>query len=442
MEMNTEMAKNVAEWIHAGIKPALGCTEPGAVALAAAYAGKELGEEPVTRIEITVDPNVYKNGVAVGVPGTGRVGLEIAAALGALIRDPSLELSVLRNITPELLMRAEKLLASGNVNVSLKDRQGLYVGVTVFSGDHYARALLEDGHTRLTHLSCNGESLLQLQCGNESGFSSETQPDWEQATLAGLIEAAVSLPMDELLFFEECIRMNTAAARSGMEKRLGMAIGATFQELIRDKLLTDDLINSAKIQTAAAADARMSGENIPVMSVAGSGNHGLTAILPVVSVAERLSIPREKLHRALAVSAVTTLYIKRFTGNLSALCGCAVAAATGACAGIVWMMGGNHAQIAAAVKNMIANLTGMICDGGKVGCALKLSAAAGVAVETALLSMKNVLVPETNGIIFASVDDTIRNLGRVSNPGMLETDKVIIEIMREKGNQAMNMAVS
>ena len=440
MKMNTEMAKNVVEWIHAGIKPALGCTEPGAVALAAAYAGKELGEGPVTRIEITVDPNVYKNGVAVGVPGTGRVGLEIAAALGALIREPSLELSVLRSITPELLTLAEKLLASGNVKVSLKDRQGLYVGVTVFSGDRYARALLEGGHTHLTHLSCNGESLLQGE--NESGVSAEVQPEWDQVTLAGLIDAVVSLSTDELVFFEECICMNTAAARSGMEKRLGMAIGATFQELIRDKLLTDDLINSAKIQTAAAADARMSGENIPVMSVAGSGNHGLTAILPVVSAAERLNIPREKLYRALAVSAVTTLYIKRFTGNLSALCGCAVAAATGACAGIVWMMGGSHAQIAAAVKNMIANLTGMICDGGKVGCALKLSAAAGVAVETALLSMKNVLVPETNGIIFASVDDTIRNLGRVSNPGMLETDKVIIEIMREKGNQAMNPAAS
>lgn len=440
MKMNIEMAKNVAEWIHAGIKPALGCTEPGAVALAAAYAGKELGEGPVTRIDITVDPNVYKNGVAVVVPGTGRVGLEIAAALGALIRDPSLELSVLRNITPELLMRAEKLLESGKVKVSLKDRQGLYVEATVFSGDHYARALLEGGHTHLTHLSCNGQSLLQRE--NESAASAGIQPDWEQATLAGLIDAVVSLSTEELSFFEDCIRMNTAAARYGMEKRLGMAIGATLQELIRDKLLTDDLINSAKIQTAAAADARMSGENIPVMSVAGSGNHGLTAILPVVAAAERLSIPHEKLHRALAVSAVTTLYIKRFTGNLSALCGCAVAAATGACAGIVWMMGGNHAQIAAAVKNMIANLTGMICDGGKVGCALKLSAAAGVAVETALLSMKNVLVPETNGIIFASVDATIRNLGRVSNPGMLETDKVIIEIMREKENQAMNPAAS
>lgn len=438
MEMDTKIAGNVAEWIRAGIKPALGCTEPGAVALAAAYAGKELADGPVTRIEITVDPNVYKNGVAVGVPGTGRVGLEIAAALGALIQDPLLELSVLKNITPELLMRAEKLLASGNVKVSLKDRQGLYIEVSVFSRDHYARAILEGGHTRLTHLSCNGKSL--LQCGNEAVVSSEIQPDWDHATLAGLIEAAVSLPADELLFFEECIIMNAAAARSGMEKRLGMAIGATFQELIRDKVLTDDLINSAKIQTAAAADARMSGENIPVMSVAGSGNHGLTAILPVVSAAERLNMPRENLYRALAVSAITTLYIKRFTGNLSALCGCAVAAATGACAGIVWMMGGSHAQIAAAVKNMIANLTGMICDGGKVGCALKLSAATGVAVETALLSMKNVLVPETNGIIFASVDDTIRNLGRVSNPGMLETDKVIIEIMREKGTPAVKAA--
>ena len=212
-----------------------------------------------------------------------------------------------------------------------------------------------------------------------------------------------------------------------------MAVGASYQELITENILADDLVNHAKILTAAAADARMSGENIPVMSVAGSGNHGLTAILPVVAVAERLHIPREKLHQALAISALTTLYIKHYTGSLSALCGCAVAAATGASAAIVWMMDGSRGQINGVVKNMIANLTGMICDGGKVGCALKLSTAAGAAVETALLTMKNVLVPDSNGIIFSSADATIRNLGMVSNPGMLETDRVILQIMLDKG---------
>ena len=421
----------VVALIRSGVMPALGCTEPGAVALAAAYAGKELGQEKVSRIEITVDPNVYKNGVAVGVPGTGKVGLSIAAALGALIREPALELSVLSRITPELLVEAGILLDEGRVGICLTDTQGLYVAVTVFSEHSKAKAVIEGSHTHLASLTRNDEPMAQ---SHQSAINSQKPSllHTSDATLAELIDVVEAAPTLDFMFFEESIRMNVAAAQTGLDRRLGMAIGATFQDLIAEKFLSDDLINHAKILTAAAADARMSGENIPVMSVAGSGNHGLTAVLPVLAVAERLQIPRDRLLKALAVSTLTTIYIKRYTGNLSALCGCAVAAATGACAAIVWMLGGSRDQIAASIKNMIANLTGMICDGGKVGCALKLSAAAGVAVETALLTLKNVLVPETNGIIFASADDTIRNLGRVSNPGMLETDKVIIKIMQEK----------
>lgn len=425
--------EDLVAMIRSGVMPALGCTEPGAVALAAAYAGKELGPERISRIEVTVDPNVYKNGVAVGVPGTGRVGLAIAAALGALIREPSLELSVLSLITPELLEEAETLLEEGRVSVSINDSQGLYVAVTVFSLQNKAKALIESSHTHLSSLTRNDVTVAQDKTALKPNKPSLLNTsDVTLAEMINVVEAASAIQFE---FFEESIRMNLAAAQAGLDRRLGMVIGATFKDLIEEKILSDDLINHAKILTAAAADARMSGENIPVMSVAGSGNHGLTAVLPVLAVAERMRIPRDRLLKALAISTLTTMYIKRYTGNLSALCGCAVAAATGACAAIVWMLDGSREQIAAAIKNMIANLTGMICDGGKVGCALKLSAAAGVAVETALLTLKNVLVPDTNGIIFSSADDTIRNLGRVSNPGMLETDKEIIKIMQEKDKQ-------
>lgn len=419
--------------IRSGVMPALGCTEPGAVALAAAYAGKELGLESVSRIEVTVDPNVYKNGVAVGVPGTGKVGLGIAAALGALIREPALELSVLSHITPALLVEAGILMDEGRVSISINDSQGLYVAVTVFSERSKVTAIIEGSHTNLVSLTHDDDSPAPNHTAIKPQKTSFLHSS--DATLAELIDVVEASPAQDFQFFEESIKMNAAAAQAGLDQRLGMAIGATFMDLIAENILSDDLINHAKILTASAADARMSGENIPVMSVAGSGNHGLTAILPVVAVAERLQISRERLLKALAISTLTTIYIKRYTGNLSALCGCAVAAATGACAAIVWMLDGTREQIAAAIKNMIANLTGMICDGGKVGCALKLSAAAGVAVETALLTLKNVLVPDTNGIIFNSADDTIRNLGRVSNPGMLETDKEIIKIMQEKDKQ-------
>lgn len=419
--------------IKSGVMPALGCTEPGAVALAAAYAGQALGEIPV-RVEISVDANVYKNGMAVGVPGTGKVGLAIAAALGALIRDPSLELSVLCNITPELLQQAGSLIGENMVEIALNDHQGLYISAVVFGRKKNARAVIEGRHTNLVLLERDGKVIPHKM--EHSNKKSVAPFNYADVTLSKLISAVEAMPDKSFEFFDETIQMNMAAARIGLNSRLGMAVGANYQDLIEKKVLADDSALYAKVLTAAAADARMSGENIPVMSVAGSGNHGLTAILPVLAVAERMNMARARQLRALAISTLTTIYIKSYTGSLSALCGCAVAAATGASAAIVWMLGGTRDQIDATIKNMIANLTGMICDGGKVGCALKLATAASVAVETALLSINNVLVPTSNGIIFPTADDTIRNLGMVSNPGMLETDKVILEIMLEKDKLA------
>ena len=312
-----------------------GKPDVGKAALAAAYAGKELGLESVARIEVTVDPNVYKNGVAVGVPGTGKVGLGIAAALGALIREPALELSVLSHITPALLVEAGILMDEGRVSISINDSQGLYVDVTVFSERSKVRAIIEGSHTNLVSLTHGDEATASTHMSiSQQKVSFLHSSD---ATLAELIDVVEASSAQDFQFFEESIRMNAAAAQAGLDQRLGMAIGATFTDLIAENILSDDLINHAKILTASAADARMSGENIPVMSVAGSGNHGLTAILPVVAVAERLQIPRERLLKALAISSLTTIYIKRYTGNLSALCGCAVAAATGACASSWWV---------------------------------------------------------------------------------------------------------
>lgn len=424
-----DFQEKILSVIKSGVMPALGCTEPGAVALAAAYAGQALGEVP-ERVEVNVDSNVYKNGMAVGVPGTGRAGLPIAAALGALIRDPSLELSVLCNITPELLAEAGEMIAGNKVEIALNNHQGLYIAAVVKGRSSSARAVIEGWHTNLVSLERDGK-LLTHKVEHSTGKSVSPFNN-KSVTLSKLIATVEAMPANSFDFFEETIQMNLAAAKTGLKNRLGMAVGANYQDLIEKKVLADDSALYAKVLTAAAADARMSGENIPVMSVAGSGNHGLTAILPVLAVAERMNVGRARLLRALAISTLTTIYIKSYTGSLSALCGCAVAAATGASAAIVWMLGGTREQIDATIKNMVANLTGMICDGGKVGCALKLATAASVAVETALLSINGVLVPTSNGIIFPSADDTIRNLGMVSNPGMLETDKVILDIMMEK----------
>ncbi|KYZ78090.1 serine dehydratase [Anaerosporomusa subterranea] len=436
--------EQVLAFIRAGVMPALGCTEPGAVALAVAYAQQALGAELANKITVSVDPNVYKNGLAVGIPGTGKVGLPIAASLGALIANPEQQLSLLSNHTPEMVEQAERMIEAGRISIVLNESQGLYIEAAASSDINESRAVIAGGHTNLVSLQRNGTDLVR-RIINGSGISSMAF-NTDDVSIAELIQMVETIPYSKLVFLEECINMNKNAAAAGIEGRLGMAVGAHLQDLVNEGILSDDLIVYAKILTAAGADARMSGENIPVMSVAGSGNHGLTAVLPVVAVAERMDAPRETLVRALAISAITTLYIKSFTGSLSALCGCAVAAATGASAAIVWMLGGDMGQIHGTIKNMVANLTGMICDGGKVGCALKLATAAGVCVETAMLTLKNVIVPNSNGIIFPSADATIRNLGMISNPGMLFTDKIILDIMLRKGkldseNAAIKTAV-
>jgi L-cysteine desulfidase len=423
--------EQILGFIRSGVMPALGCTEPGAVALAAAYAQQALGSELAEKITVSVDPNVYKNGLAVGIPGTGQVGLPIAAALGCLIVNPEQQLSLLSNHTPGMVEQANRMIQEGRVSIILHENQGLFIEAIVSLGTNEARAVIAGSHTNLVSLQRNGTELVLGTIGSSDRSSMAFHAD--DTSIAELIQMVEAIPYSKLTFLEECISMNKAAAAIGLERRLGMAVGAHLQDLAGEGILSNDLVSYAKILTAAGADARMSGENIPVMSVAGSGNHGLTAVLPLVAVAERMNIPREKLVRAVAISAIVTLYIKSFTGSLSALCGCAVAAATGASAAIVWMLGGDMEQIHGTIKNMIANLTGMICDGGKVGCALKLATAAGVCVETAILTLKNVIVPNSNGIIFPSADATIRNLGLVSNPGMLFTDKIILDIMLEKG---------
>lgn len=426
-------AEDLLALLRSEVVPATGCTEPGAVALAAAYAAEGFTEQ-VLGIDVSVNSNVYKNGVAVGIPGTGETGLEIAAALGCVKRCPEKQLSVLEGVTPEELAQARKLLQAGTVQVRVdEDKEDLWVEVVLRGPSLTRRAVIADRHTNLILLEEGERVLFRAADGpqEEAEDARKILRDGD-VTLRQLIQAVEAIPAEELGFLEAGAEMNQQAAAVGIEKRLGMGIGAIFSDMISQGLLSDDVVNSAKIKTAGAADARMSGENIRVMSSAGSGNHGITVILPVVAVAQKIGAPRDRLLRALAISHLVTVYIKMHTGSLSALCGCAVAAATGATAAITWLMGHDAKAIEAAMKNVIANLTGMICDGGKVGCALKLATAAATAVESSLLAQHNIVVPDTNGIIDGTIEATIRNLGRISNPGMVQTDREITGVMLEK----------
>lgn len=415
----------------------MGCTEPGAVALAAAYAREALKEETVKRIKVTVNANVYKNGVAVGIPGTGETGFFIAAALGVIKGHPERQLAVLADVLPRELEKAREMVAQNIIEVQVdEEKESLWIQVRLETDRGWSQAVIAEKHTQVISIQRNGEELFSqgsLQEGE--GLDHRQVLKGDDLRIVHLVEAVEAMPLEQLEFLFAGVEMNLLAAKAGIEKRLGMGIGAVYDEMVDNGLMSKDLVNYAKILTAAAADARMSGESVAVMSSAGSGNHGITVILPVYAVADKLGAPREKLLRAVALSHLITVYIKIYTGSLSALCGCAVAAATGATAAITWLMGGQITQMEAAMKNLIANLTGMICDGGKVGCALKLSTAAATAVESSLLAQKNIVVPDTNGIIADGIEQTIRNLGKISNPGMIVTDKVILDVMLEKQAQ-------
>lgn len=426
---------SVIALLKAEVLPTIGCTEPGAVALAAAYASEALNAgDIISKIEVVVNANIYKNGVAVGIPGTGETGLYIAAALGVVKKHSEKQLAVLSEVTERELQIARDMVAKGIIGVRVdEEKSALWVKVRVDSGADWSEAVIQDKHTNVMSVQRNGKYLF-----NREQTSTQEKTDYrrvlseEDVSIAAMIETIENIPYQELEFVFEGINMNLIAAKIGISKKLGMGIGAMYNDMVINGMLSDDMINYAKILTAAAADARMSGENVAVMSSAGSGNHGITVILPVYAVAQKIGVCQEQLIRAVAISHLVTVYIKMYTGNLSALCGCAVAAATGASAAITWLMGGDIAAVEAAMKNVIANLTGMICDGGKVGCALKLSTAAAVAVESSLLAQRRIVVPDTNGIIASTIERTIQNLGTISNPGMVFTDKVIMNVMLNK----------
>jgi Uncharacterized conserved protein len=430
-------SKAIIALLKSEVLPTMGCTEPGAVALATATASEALAGG-IDKIEVTVNPNIYKNGVAVGIPGTGETGLSIAAALGAIKKQPEKQLSVLEGVKPAELEAARQMVSKGVVSVKVdEEKTGLWICARLTAGADCCEVIIKDRHTNVVSIRMNGQSVLS-KADDEVAARQDCRQILRDGnvSIAQLVTAVENLPIGEIEFLFDGVTMNVLAAETGVAKKLGMGIGAMYDEMMASGVVSSDMINYAKRLAAAAADARMSGENIKIMSSAGSGNHGITVILPVYAVAQKIGATKEQLLRAVALSHLITIYVKIHTGNLSALCGCAVAAATGATAAITWLMGGRIGAIEAAMKNLIANLTGMICDGGKVGCALKLSTAAAAAVESSLLAQKDIVVPDTNGIITDSIEQTVANLGRVSNPGMVATDKVILDVIMAKKQTA------
>lgn len=408
------------------LKPALGCTEPIAVALAVTYAREALGSLP-ERIDLAVSCNILKNAMGVGIPGTGMVGLEIASALGCVAGHSCYGLEVLSDATPEACAQAREMVDQGCIHVMAKEtEQKLYIEACVSSSGHEAICVIEGTHTHVSSLSCDGRILAR-------DTSPAMRPAAESATdmnIDGIFSFIQVVEEDQLAFLREVIAMNDAVARNGLEQDYGMRVGKVLQNG-RD-MEAMSLADYAASYTAAAADARMAGCTLPVMSTAGSGNQGICASLPVVAAARKMGCPEERLLRAEALSQLTTIHIKTHIGRLSPLCGCAIASSIGSACGVVYLMGGGLPQIHFAIQNMIADISGLICDGAKSGCALKIASSVASAMQCAQLAMAGVGASSLDGIIAGNVEDSIRNLASLGSKGMKDTDHVILDMMIAK----------
>lgn len=420
--------KNIIVLIRREVVPAIGCTEPIAVALAVAKARETLGAIP-EKITVLLSPNILKNAMGVGIPGTGMIGLPIAIALGALIGKSEYQLEVLKESSPEAVDEGKKYIEEHPINISLKENitDKLYIEAIVSKGDETAKAVIRTLHTNICYIEKDGEILLNKQ----ETRSDEEQDDFVDLTLKKVYDFAMGAPLDEIAFILETGRTNKEAALSAFENDYGHALGKTLIKERSDNMMGDSLFAHILAYTSAACDARMAGAMVPVISNSGSGNQGISASLPVLIYAEDTGQPKEKLIRALTLSHLTVIYIKTYLGRLSALCGCVVAA-TGSACGITYLMGGDYRQISFAVKNMAANLTGMICDGAKPSCALKVCSGVSTAIFSAMMAIDDKTANALEGIIDDDVDQSIRNLTRIGVEGMNETDRLILKIMTEK----------
>ena len=428
------------EFLHSEVKPALGCTEPGAVALAVANACAELPDRnDIAAVRVTVSSSIYKNGMAVGIPGTqGARGNAIAAAMGAICGDASLGLEVLRNSTLDDVAKAESWVREERVSIYCDpDRSGVYVLASVFTPGHKAVCLIENSHSNVVKTVLDNETKFEAE---RRGSSASGFDDGFPQTLQEALALADEIDAEDVKFIWDGINMNYRVAEGGFKTQQECSsCGACLQSSKFGRSLLEidrggQISAAMEIRStcAAAAEARMSGILLPVMSSAGSGNHGITAILPVAVLGRRAGKSEEEIAQAVAVSHIATSFVKHNLGRLSPVCGCSIAAGAGAAAGMTYMMGGSYEQICTAMSLLLANIAGMLCDGAKESCALKVGAAATEAYYAAEWALRGQKLAVPQGVFGETIEETVENVGRVSREGMRTVDRVMIEILDKR----------
>lgn len=430
----------VKEILKMEVKPALGCTEPAAIAYGVAYAKsllKKTDLENLEKIEVHIDPNIYKNAMAVPIPGThGRSGLKLAAALGFVCGDSNKKLEVFDDVNDDCIEAAYELINADKIAVNLaSDKKEIYVQSIIKTKENESMSVIKKYHDNIEKLCLNGKSLYSDSKKNihKEPNSIDNMEKWlSSLKLNNLLKMLDDIDDEDLAFIKQGVDMNMALSNYGLKNGLGLGVGLAIKNMIKSGFLKEDIASVAKMITSAAADARMAGAKLPAMTCVGSGNHGICAILPVWAVGKYKKVDEVEIYKAIALSHLVASYIKTYTGRLSAICGAAVAASSGAAAGITYMLSENRDYIANAISNVIQDLSGIVCDGAKLGCSLKLATAAQEAVSASLLSINGVKANPIDGIMGNSVEESIKNLGVLSKKGMAEADKTVLSIMIKK----------
>ena len=410
------------------VVPSEGCTEPIAIAYAASIAAEHLKGE-IKEVNIYLSKNVIKNALGVGIPGTGGVGIEIAAALGISIQKSYKKLTILSNFTEDELKKAKEIVDKNIINIKQKNtNKALYIEVELLSETSKSKVIIEDTHTNVTLIECDDEIIMD----NNSEVSEDLEEDYKLFKIADIYNFAKEADFDDIKFILESAKMNEKVSEEGLKGDYGLQVGSKIIQKGNFNLFSNDASNKIIAASAAASDARMDGCAMPIMTTAGSGNQGIACSIPVAQTARLLDKSEEELARALVLSNLVTIRIKKHMGRLSPLCGAGIAGATGASCGITYLLGGNLENINYCINNMISDLSGMICDGAKETCALKIATGTNAAIQCANLAINGISATANDGIVAKDVEETIESIETLIQNGLKNVDDTILNIMLEK----------
>ncbi|EOU1121790.1 L-cysteine desulfidase family protein [Clostridium perfringens] len=410
------------------VVPSEGCTEPIAIAYAASIAAEHLKGE-IKEVNIYLSKNVIKNALGVGIPGTGGVGIEIAAALGISIQKSYKKLTILSNFTEDELKKAKEIVDKNIINIKQKNtNKALYIEVELLSETSKAKVIIEDTHTNVTLIECDNEIIMD----NNSEVSEDLEEDYKLFKIADIYNFAKEADFDDIKFILESAKMNEKVSEEGLKGDYGLQVGSKIIQKGNFNLFSNDASNKIIAASAAASDARMDGCAMPIMTTAGSGNQGIACSIPVAQTARLLDKSEEELARALVLSNLVTIRIKKHMGRLSPLCGAGIAGATGASCGITYLLGGDLENINYCINNMISDLSGMICDGAKETCALKIATGTNAAIQCANLAINGISATANDGIVAKDVEETIESIETLIQNGFKNVDDTILNIMLEK----------